>query len=125
MSGIKYLLDTNFILDMLKTGQNSYDLIQEHQIESSQCAYSSVTRMELLGYPGITQEEELLINQKLSILMHLPISTDVEDVAIRLRRTSKIRLPDAIIAAHALVHGLELLTFDKQLYNLFTLQLRQ
>lgn len=122
MSGIKCLLDTNFILDILKTGQDSYDLIQEHQIETCQCAYSSVTRMELLGYPGITQEEELLINQRLSGLMHLPISTDVEDVAIRLRRTSKIRLPDAIIAAHALVHGLELLAFDKQLYNLLAPQ---
>ncbi len=125
MSGIKYLLDTNFILDLLKTGQDSYDLIRGRQIESCQCAYNSVTRMELLGYPGITQEEVLLINQKLSGLMHLPISADVEDVAIRLRRTSKLRLPDAIIAAHALVNGLELLTFDKQLYNLLALQLRQ
>ena len=36
----------------------------------------------------------------------------VEDAAITLRRTRRLKLPDAIVAATARVHGLELLTLD-------------
>ncbi len=42
----------------------------------------------------------------------LAISSPVEDVAIELRRSRKVKLPDALIAATALHHGLELLTLD-------------
>lgn len=40
--------------------------------------------------------------------------TDVErDETIRLRRKNRIKLPDAIIAASALIHGAVLLTNDQ------------
>ncbi len=42
----------------------------------------------------------------------------VERQAIRLRRTSHCKLPDAIIAATAQVHQLTLLTLDQQLEKL-------
>lgn len=40
MSGIDYLLDTNFILGLLKSSPETLALINERQIESFQCAYS-------------------------------------------------------------------------------------
>jgi predicted nucleic acid-binding protein len=73
--------------------------------------------MELLGFPGITRAEESLIQEKLAHLTYLPITLAVEDGAIRLRRTYKVKLPDAIIASSALVAGVELLTYDRQLQN--------
>jgi len=75
--------------------------------------------MELLGFPGITSAEELLIRQKLARLTHLAITASVEDIAIRLRRIRKVKLPDAIIAATALSVGAELITFDRQLQGVF------
>lgn len=118
MNGIDYPLDTNFILGLLKSSPDTLALINERQIESHQCAYSAITRMELLGFPGITRAEETLIRHKLARLTYLPITLIVEDVAIRLRRTRKVKLPDAIIAASALVVGAEVLTFDRQLQNI-------
>lgn len=118
MNGIDYLLDTNFILGLLKSSPDTLELINERQIKSHQCAYSAITRMELLGFPGITRAEESLIQYKLARLTYLPITLMVEDVAIRLRRTRKVKLPDAIIAASALVVGAEVLTFDRQLLNI-------
>ena len=118
MNGLDYLLDTNFILGLLKSNPDTLALINERQIESHQCAYSAITRMELLGFPGITRAEESLIQYKLERLTYLPITLMVEDVAIRLRRTRKVKLPDAIIAASALVVGAEVLTFDRQLLNI-------
>lgn len=53
MSGIDYLLDTNFILGMLKSSLQVIERLQTMPISSGQCAYSAVTRMELLGFPQL------------------------------------------------------------------------
>lgn len=115
MNGIDYLLDTNFILGLLKSSPDTLALINERQIELHQCAYSAITRMELLGFPGINRDEEAVIQERLARLTYAPVTSAVEDVAIRLRQTYRVKLPDAIIAASALVAGAELLTFDKAL----------
>ena len=117
MSGIEYLLDTNFILGLLKSSPEALALVRERQIDTSECAYSSITRMELLGFLGISRAEELLIQHRLAHLTYLPITLAVEDIAIKLRRGRKLKLPDAIIAATALSVGVELLTFDRQLLD--------
>jgi predicted nucleic acid-binding protein len=53
-----------------------------------------------------------LIADRLSKFTYLPISSEAENLAIALRRTRKLKLPDALIAATAIHHGLELLTLD-------------
>jgi hypothetical protein len=53
MSGVKYLLDTNFILGMLKAVPEISKILAIQQITANECAYSAVTRMELLGFQGI------------------------------------------------------------------------
>lgn len=58
MSGNKYLLDTNFILALFKSNPIVIEELFSRQVYSSECFYSVVTRMELLGYPGITDGEE-------------------------------------------------------------------
>jgi predicted nucleic acid-binding protein len=115
MSGIKYLLDTNFILGLLKATPEVLAIVRERDLLSSSCAYSAVTRMELLGYPNITSDEERLISDRLSKFIYLSISSEVEDLAIALRRSRKLKLPDALIAATAIHHSLELLTLDQAL----------
>lgn len=117
MSGIKFLLDTNFILGLLKSHPAVLAVVSARKLSVAECAYSAVTRMELLGFPGISRDEESLIRQKLERLRYLPLTRAVEDVVISLRQTRKIKLPDAVIAATALCAGIELLTLDKQLQS--------
>jgi predicted nucleic acid-binding protein len=112
MSGINYLLDTNFILGMLKSTPEVLAVVGNKGLMARQCAFSAVTRMELLGYPGITAGEDALIRQRLAQFAYLPISAFIEDKAIELRRSHRVKLPDALIAATALCHGLEVLTMD-------------
>ena len=112
MSGIKFLLDTNFILGMLKSTPEVVDVLSSKSLRSDQCAYSVITRMELLGFPGMTSAEEQLIRSTLERFQHLGISAEVEEAVIHLRRARRIKLPDALIAATALSHDLELLTLD-------------
>ena len=117
MSGVRFLLDTNFILGMLKSTPEVLAVVDSSGLMAGQCAYSSITRMELLGYPGITEDEDALVRQQLSQLTHLSISLIVEDKAIELRRSRRVKLPDALIAATALCHRLELLTMDAGLQS--------
>ena len=73
--------------------------------------------MELLGYPNITNEEERVITDRLSKVTYLPITIEIEDLAISLRRSRRVKLPDALVASTAIHHGLELLTLDKALLS--------
>jgi len=120
MNGIDYLLDTNFIIGLLKEDPETMKLLAGvgSVIEARRCGFSSITRMELLGFPGLGSDEEQVIAERLSQLNYLGVTPLVEDEAIRLRRRYSIKLPDAIIAATALVHGAVLLTHDKALRNL-------
>lgn len=115
MSGTKYLLDTNFILGILKCDVQVLAELSSRRILAGECSYSAITRMELLGFHRITQEEESLIKQKLEHFDCLPLTRGIEDAVISLRQSRKIKLPDAIIAATALCSGVELLTLDQHL----------
>jgi len=118
MSGIEYLLDTNLVLGLLKATPEVVEIVVSRELLASSCAYSAVTRMELLGYPNITNDEERLITDRLSKFTYLAITTEIEDLAIALRRTRKVKLPDALVAGTALHHGLELLTLDRALISI-------
>jgi predicted nucleic acid-binding protein len=48
-------------------------------------------------------EEEIRINSFLSDVVVLPIDDDIEQETIRISRNTKLKLPDAIIAATAIV----------------------
>jgi predicted nucleic acid-binding protein len=100
---------------LLKATPEVLAIVEVRDLLASSCAYSAVTRMELLGYPNITLDEERLIADRLSKFTYLSISSEVENLAITLRRTRKLKLPDALIAATAIHHGLELLTLDEAL----------
>ena len=117
MSGIKYLLDTNFILGLLSAQPEVLSAVAARDLLISECAFSAITRMEILGFAGLEREEESLIRQKLARMTYLPLTRAAEDVAISLRKTSKIKLPDAVIAATAICEALILLTMDKHLQN--------
>ena len=120
MSGIKFLLDTNFILGMLKRNPEVLEVLRAERLTSDQCAYSAITRMELLGFPGITSTEEQLIRSTLDRFKYLGISFEIEEAVIGIRRTRRAKLPDALIAATALCHDLELLTLDAGLQATIT-----
>jgi predicted nucleic acid-binding protein len=118
MNGTEWLLDTNVVIGLLKQQAAAIALIETHQFDLSKAAVSQITRMELLGFPNLAPEEEAAILDLLSNCRVLLIDEAVERQAIRLRRTSHCKLPDAIVAATALVHRLTLLTLDQRLEKL-------
>ncbi len=118
MSGTKCLLDTNVVIGLLKQHTAAIALIDAHQLDLNQVAISQITRMELLGYPGLPKEEERQIQGFLQNCRVLFIDETVEQRAIQMRSIDNCKLPDAIIAATALAHQLTLLTLDERLSTL-------
>jgi len=115
MNGIKYLLDTNMVIGFLQRSPLVLALFQSKQIKITECAYSSITRMELLSFSSLSLSEQLVIESLLSRMSYLAITHAIEDATIIFRRVHKTKLPDSIIAATAKHYQLELLTFDKKL----------
>lgn len=115
MSGADFLLDSNVLIGLLNGHAPALQLLKQHQATPTRCAYSSITRMEVLGWADITPQQEAVITALFASMEHLPITDAVENATIRLRRTRKIKIPDAIIAATALTCELELLTLDADL----------
>lgn len=116
---LRLLLDTNVILGVLK---GSFEWARVNGLQDAQaeeCAYSAITRVELLGFPGMTAEEDGAIRQLLDNLAYLPLTRLIEDEAIAIRRgPKKIKLPDALILATAKAHALRLITLDDELASL-------
>lgn len=76
---------------------------------------SIITEMELLSYPGIRAQEELIIRALISEMSVMGLNDEIKECAVRLRRQYKLKLPDAIIASTAYIAEAELVTNDEKL----------
>jgi len=122
MNGIKFLLDTNIVIGLLKGNNAVIKLLVESGCELSECSVSQITRLELLSYPQLTQEEEKNIHQFLSSLKVFLFDQRTEELTITQRKNKGGKLPDAMIVATALRHKLRLLTMDKDMRKYAGLQ---
>lgn len=75
--------------------------------------YSVISEMELLSYSGITELEENSIKSLLADCEEIALSTEIKEKTIELRKKYRTKLPDAIVAASAIVKGVPLITADK------------
>ena len=69
--------------------------------------------MELLSFSGITESEENNIKSLLLDCNEINISDEIKEKTIEIRKKYKTKLPDAIVAASAIVNNLPLITADK------------
>lgn len=109
----KFLLDTNIILGIL----NGHQIVRTFflsKLLGQPCFVSEINPIELLGYPSITVIEESAIHVFLDFVKILPMNRAVANRVIQLRRlTTRLKLPDAIVAATAIEHHLILVSGDE------------
>ena len=115
MSGVEHLLDTNVVIGLLKGHEASLALAEQVGLSLDKAGVSQITRMELLGYPKLTDEEDCAIRSFLATCRVCPLDERIEAEAIRLRRTGIFKLPDAIVAGTAITGAMRLLTLDRAL----------
>jgi hypothetical protein len=96
------LVDTDIFVDHLRGAR-------ELSARAHRLHYSVITRAELVAGNSATD----LVNRLLSAFREIPVDRSIAERAGRIRRESGIRLPDALIAATALEHGLSLVTRNR------------
>ena len=107
MNGIKFVADTNALIYLLNGNPCMTPYLDKSLV------YSVISEMELLSYPGITESEENSIKSLLADCEEIALSTGIKEKTIELRKKYRTKLPDAIVAASAIVKGLPLITADK------------
>ena len=112
----RYLFDTNVIIYYLQGRSEWVDFIDG--ITMTERYASVITRMELLSYSEIKPDEENRICCFLSDLHVTPLDEKLERIAVALRRSTRLKLPDAIIAATAIALGATLITGEERLSGL-------
>lgn len=112
----RYLLDTNTIIYYLQ-GQPEWVRFVDDTPMTERFA-SIITRMELLSWRGLTETGENRVKAFLTDLTIIGVTEEVELAAVALRKSTGVKLPDAIITATALVSNATLITRDQRLAGL-------
>lgn len=106
----KYLIDTNAIIEYLGDVLPQEALTLLDGIIDRQFYISVINKIELLGFTGITESEEQKFLEFIEHAHVLHLSEDIVNSTIELRKQNRIKIPDAIIAATAIVHQLTIVT---------------
>lgn len=102
---MKFLLDSVILIDHFNNIEAATNYLQQNREE---IAISVITRSEVLA--GFEPADALIAAQLLDRFPNLEMTVQVADLAATLRRQERWRLPDAIQAAFAQIHGLTLVT---------------
>lgn len=111
-----YLFDTNAVVYYLQGRTPWVDFIDNTSMVMR--SVSVITRMELLSYPGLEEGEEEGIRRFFSDIVVMPLNDVIENEAVAIRKTARLKLPDAVIVATAVVADAMLITGDQRIARL-------
>jgi len=112
----QYLIDTNAVIDYLGGKLPSSGMDFMNSVINAVANVSVVTKIEVLGYNAPAEHYQLLANFMDDATV-LDLTNNVVDVCIDIRKKTKTKLPDTIIAATALVYDLNLITHNVSDFN--------
>ena len=109
MGEIRYLIDTNVVIDYLGNRLPHAGMDFMHGVMNNMPAISVITKIELLGFNTNPAHYQILENFVQDVTL-FELSAGIVESCIMIRKEYKTKVPDAIIAATALENKLELLT---------------
>lgn len=110
------LLDSNIIIYLANP---FYEPLQAF-IKESICRVSLISKLEVLGFHNLQQNDKKVLDDFFETAKILSISDEIIEKAIQLRQQQKMSLGDAIIAATALEYDLTLVTANTKDFNWIT-----
>lgn len=106
MNGIDFIADTNFLIH-IHEGNPIVEPLLDYRF-----AVSYITEIELLGKFSITKSEKSLLKSLLDDCFIFEMDSHIKSRTIWIRQHYKMRVPDAIIAATAIVYDIPLISSD-------------
>jgi hypothetical protein len=111
-----YLLDTNILIYYMADDLPKKEISHVEDIFKNSFNVSIITKIEFLGWDKHTKEGYRSALKFLSFSNVIPLENHVANLAIKIRRESHVRLPDAVIAASSLHHELVLVTRNQRYF---------
>jgi predicted nucleic acid-binding protein len=106
---MRYLLDTNVWIEAVAGEPHAVKALLLAAVDEW-CGFSAITRFEILCWPGLSADDERAFLTVLAEFNEVSVSSRVIDEAIRIRKATKLKVPDALIAATALSENASLIT---------------
>lgn len=113
--GIKYLWDTNVAIYYLqKQFPVKAEILIDDVVKESNPAISVISEIELLCWKAATESDLKVLNDFISDCFVFELEQTIKNKTAEIRKINNIKLPDAIIAATAIIHGLILVTRNEK-----------
>ncbi len=100
------ILDSNLVIYATQTAYAHLRPL----LHAPDCFVSAITKLEVLGYHRLGEQERDNLSELFQTLQIIPIDSAIIEQAITLRQIRKMSVGDAIIAATAILYHCELLT---------------
>jgi predicted nucleic acid-binding protein len=107
----QYLIDSNSLIDYLSGKLPEEGMSFMNKIINNTPNISVITKIEVLGYKTTTKAYKLLSDFVEDSIV-LGLADEVVMKTIDIRKSKKIKIPDAIIAATALVNQFSIITHN-------------
>jgi predicted nucleic acid-binding protein len=118
----QYLIDNNVISHYFSNALSENGMKFVAEIMDQIPKISVITEIEALSWLNPDKTKERIIQEFINDANVLALTPAIVKRCIALRRNRKIKTPDSIIAATAIVHNLILLTSDRHFSNIQELQ---
>ena len=113
--GLSYLWDTNAVIYYLQENfSKDKQLLMDNIINESHPAISSITQIKLLCWNANTESDIIVLNDFIADCVIFELEDDIKFKTVEIRKNHRIKLPDAIIAATAIVKNLTLISNDNR-----------
>jgi len=113
---LKVIIDTNIVIDHLRGVPQAVKVLKAIEEGSLEGLVSTVTVMEVMATPKMTEERRMIVKELLQIFEHVPVDTPTAVVAAELlakyRRSHGLEPMDALIGATAKLKEAVLFTLN-------------
>lgn len=112
----RFLLDTNAVIALLRGNLQLNDEIAN----AEWVGISIITKLEFLSFSDITEADTSLFiafESRVEIIDIANAQADLLHAVVKLKKETRVKLPDAIIVASALEYRARLITADTQILN--------
>lgn len=109
--GIKYIWDTNTVIYYLQQQfPPSAEKFMDTLVNEARPVISAITEIELLCWKSATEKDMEVLHNFIDDALVIELEQPTKYKTADIRKKHKIKLPDAIIAATALVYELSLVS---------------
>ena len=118
MNGNSILLDTNIVLYLLSGDKDLATLL-----DGKKLYVSFITQLELLGFQGISIQEQKVVKRFLGDCIVIDINNQIKEEVIKIKRSQNLKLPDSIILATSKYLNIPIISSDKAFSKLDDLEI--